>query len=400
MTDVEPKPPALIVGRPNANLLAQARALGRNGVPIVCLLNRGEPPTIARVSRYVQRVIVAIGVSDEVIAAHIREVARSAGTKPVLFFGGDYDITLVARIWAQISDVVVPVTEPLRASELNDKHRQTQILENAGGIPVPRSSVLHCRKDIETQLGRFTYPVICRPVELARRGSFPGKILIADDLETVRQRLAPVLDDDGADVLVQEYVPGGSECLYFALALCDETGDALQIVLGRKLFEYPEGLMCVGETVSNPDLESVARRTFRTFGLGGILGLEFKRDPRSDQFYFIEANFRPENILAVTERMGVNLCLGAYQRALGHAATQPVSLGQHIPTVWRDLSLVALSSLSGAYPRRAMGRFSRNRGRSRRVDAYLAWDDPMPAMAWYWAKVWRLIRAKFFGNSA
>ncbi|MDX1589785.1 MAG: hypothetical protein R3296_12680, partial [Oleiphilaceae bacterium] len=64
-------PPAMILGRPNANMLAQARALGRQGVRVICVLTRGEPPIIARLCRYVEKLVVVQKASDDDIVRQI-----------------------------------------------------------------------------------------------------------------------------------------------------------------------------------------------------------------------------------------------------------------------------------------------------------------------------------------
>lgn len=391
--DLRNCPPAIILGRPNANLLGQVRALGRQGVRVYCVLTRGEPPVIARLSRYVDRLVVVQHASDEEIVDAILKLCERGRDRPVLFFGGDYDITLAARLWPRIRSQVSAVTPPEEASRFNDKARQVeQVLASGEGVAAPRTLVLETAEDIARVARELTFPVICRPVELARKGRFEGKMFVAYDDETLTQRLSPVFADGvRGEVLVQEYIAGGNDQLYFALASCGDGGEVEAMVTGRKLYEYPEGLMCIGETVRSEALDDASRKVFRAFGLPGVLGVEFKYDHERECYGFIEVNFRPENILSIAERSGVNIVLHAYLRAIGK-----VELYQQPPepenALWRDISLVVLSRISGGQPpaHRANGR--------RTVDAYWSLSDPLPAIAWYFVKIWRVVKGRLTGR--
>lgn len=390
--DLRNCPPAIILGRPNANLLGQVRALGRQGVTVHCLLTRGEPPFIARLSRYVDRLVVMQHANDERIVESIRELSSTSKAKPVLFFGGDYDITLAARIWPQIDSFVTAVTPPEEASRLNDKARQVECVLSAGeGVAAPRTLVLYTADDIDRVVRELTFPVICRPVALAVKGRFEGKMFIASDEEKLRQELLPIFAGGAqGEILVQEYLAGANNQLYFALASCGDGGEVQAMITGRKLYEYPEGLMCIGETTQSEALDEAARKVFRAFGIPGVLGVEFKYDHESQCYCFIEVNFRPENILSIAERAGVNIVFHAYLRAIDRLDLycQPPRPEN---TLWRDLSLVVLSRISGGNPPS-----HRPNGRNR-ADAYWAFSDPLPAIAWYFVKIWRVIKGRFVG---
>jgi|GEM_PF-5522110 len=386
--DFRTRPPALVLGRPNANLLGQARALGRQGIRVFAILTRGEPPIIARVSRYIDRLVVLQNAPDDDIVDAVRRLSEEAGTRPVLFFGGDYDITLAARLWPRIDSLVIPVTPPEEAARFNDKALQVKTV-TAAGVSAPQTNVVESSADIRRIQSELSFPLICRPVELARKGDFAGKMFIASDGDELQRRLAPVLREGGkGEVMVQEYISGTNDQLYFALASCDDSGSVESMVTGRKLYEYPEGLMCIGETVSNPALTEAAEKVFQAFSLPGVLGVEFKYDQERGCFWFIEVNFRPENILAIAECSGANIVFHAYLRAIGQSGCylQPEKPRD---AVWRDVSLVILSRLSGQSPPKL-----KHQGRNI-VDAYWVWSDPMPALAWYLVKVWRVCRGRF-----
>lgn len=392
--DLSDLPPAIILGRPNANLLGQVRALGRQGVTVYCILTRGEPPVIARLSRYVDRIVDMQHAGDDEIVKAIKKLSENHHTQPVLFFGGDYDITLAARIWPRISTFVTAVTPPVEAARFNDKACQVErVLAEGMGVVAPGTLVIHSVEDVDRAQAELTFPVICRPVELAKKGLFEGKMFVAEDENVMRQRLAPVFAGVvKGEILVQEYIEGGNDQLYFTLASCDCDGNVEAMVTGRKLYEYPKGLMCIGETVQDPALSDAAWKVFRAFSLSGVLGVEFKYDSKRQEYYFIEVNFRPENILSIAERSGVNIMYHAYLKAI-HRPELYSTPNEPQSTLWRDISLIALSRLTGGKPP-----VHHPNGR-KTVDAYWSFSDPLPAIAWYVVKLWRVVKGRLYGRT-
>jgi len=376
-------PPALVIGRPNANMLAQARALGRCGIPVYCLVYRGEPAFIIKVCRYVEKVLVVRSGGEQDVAALILDVCKREQIQPVLFFGGDADISLVHRIWPQIQNHVICATEAARADYLNDKSVQVSLLKQAG-VRVPDSWCISTVAEAQKYKDQYRYPIICRPVELSRRGSIVEKFYIAADWAELLSWSTSIFSTGRPNILIQEYIEGNPDKLYLALAACDEVGNVNAMVCCRKLFEYPEGLMCIGETVELPVFRELCVRAFSELHLGGVLGIEFKWDDKSKEFVFIEANLRPENILAIATAAGINLMEHAYFYALNNKAK--TALHEPVKVIWKDISMVFLSRLSGKHPPRI-----NYRGASI-VDAYFSLSDPLPALAWYGVKLWRLVR--------
>lgn len=378
-----PLAPAIVLGRPNPNMLAQLRALGRCGVPVHCIVVRGEPATIARVSRYATGVVDLRSGGDRDVIKAIMSIAESSKAKPVLFFGGDLDISLSARIWNSISEHVRAVSDPVRAEALNAKTEQGKKV-SAAGIRVPQGGGIRTSQDLETLCASLQFPVICRPVELASRGGFSDKIIIAQTAEEMRGRLSALAAAGDSWVLAQEYVPGPDESLLFALASCGQGGRVTGIVTGRKLCQYPAGLMCRGEAMQDSELKALATKAFEALGVEGVLGVEFKQHAQTGELYYIEVNFRPENIIAITEAAGVNVLLMAYLQTVGRG-TLMLSLKMQ-PALWRDFSMELLGWVGGKFP---WSKGLNHPGKRHRVGALWAADDPFPAFAWHASKAFR-----------
>lgn len=394
----EPVPPAIIVGRANANLLAQARALGECGIAVYCILTRDEPPVVARFCRYVRGVFDCRGRSDEYVVACISEISKLTTAKPVIYTGGDLDIGLLARIWETVKDRVVAPNNPVLSDSLTDKKTQLEKVA-AAGVTVPQSQVIESVSDLEGVITDFRFPVICKPTELVKKGSFIGKTFVAGSDAELRKRMDQLFAGNGkASVLLQEYVPGGDDCILFTMASCDESGSIRSAVTGRKLTDDGRGCIGLGETTYNPKLKSASEKVFKALGTGGILAVEFKAHEVTGDLYYIESNLRAENCGSLAKAAGVNLSASTFLYAIGYPNLYS-PLG-HRKATWMDISLVFLSRL------RRLGQ-RKNKAEDRRIfrdhavltDALWASTDPAPAMTWYALKsvalARRIIRSVF-----
>lgn len=380
-------PSVILIGRANVNLLAQVRALGRCNIPVYCILTRGEHPIVLRSSRYCRGVLDGREAADARIVEMIHDLANRSEGKPVVFTGGDLDIALLGRIAQDIEPYCEIATAPLVASGLNDKQRQLELMESIG-IRVPKSLVVANLVEYDQAEHGLEYPVIMKPLELAKKGKFQGKVYIAEDEHNLKQRLVSSLSNHGASVLVQEFIPGGIDNIYFALAACSADGTVEHIVTGRKLRDNTKGGMGVGRTVFDENLQSLTRRAFKAFGVGGVLGIEFKYDSKKEEFVFIEANFRPENIHAICEASLVNIQLYNYCQKVGLSHVYfPLEQRR---TLWMDFSLIALQYVKDKISRK---RYSKHGDRSKKtevVDGLWTKDDLRPAIFWYLLKAYSL----------
>ncbi|MCR8915824.1 hypothetical protein FDP08_03395 [Marinobacter panjinensis] len=390
----EPVSPAIIVGRANANLLAQARALGECGIAVYCILTRDEPPVVARSCRYVRDVFDCRGRSDEYVVACISEISKLTTAKPVVYTGGDLDIGLLARVWETVKDWVVAPNDPVLSDRLTDKKTQLDKVA-AAGVTVPQSHVIESMSDLDAVIADFRFPVICKPTELVKKGSFIGKTFVAgSDLE-LRKRMDQLFFGNGrASVLLQEFVPGGDECILFTMASCDESGNIRSAVTGRKLTDDGRGCIGLGETTYNPKLESASGKAFRALGTGGILAVEFKAHDVTGDLYYIESNLRAENCGSLAKAAGVNLSASTFLYAIGYPNLYS-PLG-HRKATWMDVSLVFLSRLRGLTQGKHTAEDRRIfRDHAVLTDALWVSTDPAPAITWYALKSFALARRVF-----
>lgn len=150
-----------------------------------------------------------------------------------------------------------------------------------------------------------------------------------------------------------------------------------------KLRQSPVDFGYCTATVSchNDTVEHYARRLLRHSGYTGIVGIEFKLDPKTGEYKLIEINTRPVNTTGISIGCGVNLPLIAFRDALG-IKQAPVSR-------WEDgvIWIRFAQDLGAALELRRRGRLTFSEWirsiRGKRVHALLAFDDLRPFFGFY-----------------
>lgn len=127
---------------------------------------------------------------------------------------------------------------------------------------------------------------------------------------------------DGFAVLLQEYIPGGSDQHYFIDGFVDCNGRVKSFFARRRLRMFPPDFGNSSHMVS-VSLDSVnaavrsLTKLLEGIGFRGIFSAEFKYDHRDGEFKVIEINARPWWFVGFADDCGVPVCLQAYQDALG-----------------------------------------------------------------------------------
>lgn len=378
--------PALVVGQVNPNLFGQARALGRQGIPVYALVTRGESPAAIKASSYVTGVMDARALDNEALVRLINEFAAGCSRKPVLFLAGDFDVDRMAALWPRICEGLIATIPPVQASAFAGKDQQLERIRRCG-VPLPASEMVQQAGELESALTRLRLPVIARPLDHIHRGGFPGKVLVAESGEQLEAAIKPLLAQGETRILLQEYIPGDVTSVWFALADCAQDGSARSMITGHKCVDGPEGRTNIGRTVMDAHVEARARQVFECFGLGGVLGVEFKKDPRDGELYYIETNFRPDNFIAIAEKAGVNLILAAYLNAIGYPQIHQPQTPETV--VWRDWVLLRRRGVKGR------PWYQDSNGKPLPVvDAFWAPDDKRASLLYYAIKFWDRITGR------
>lgn len=259
---------------------------------------------------------------------------------------------------------------------LSDKILFQQFAEREG-FPVPRAVALS-RADDLTAVTALTPPLVLKPA---------NKLLVLKGIaeravraETIQEAItaATALLESAGRVLVQEWIDGTDDGLFFTLFSCDRAGRILGIFTGRKLICSPPAIgstaVCVAAPEAGELLAAETRRFIRRTQYRGLGSLEFKQERSTGRYLIIEPTVgRTDWQEEIATLCGINLPLLTY-RAEANDETAAHTPG--VPPLSPASSKVAWrSSIQYRHTLKTAGISS--------VDGFFRWSDPMPAIYYY-----------------
>lgn len=364
--------PAVVVGG-GLNGLGVLRALARAGVPVVVLEDdKLQPAMHSRLGRKVLHesggAITAIETLVKLEEAHRRD-------RPVLFLTREEDVSAVSAYRHKLEPLYrFTLPEPAVLSRMQHKGGFRELAEGQGAL-VPQTLCLTDGAQVES-MAALQPPLVVKPArrDAAYSAAF-RKAYVLDSLDEARhlvERILPVLPD----VIVQEWVEGDDSDLYFCLQYMQRRGPPAASFTGRKIRSWPARTGGTASCLPAPDAAGLTDTTtafFRSTGVVGVAGMEYKRDRRSGTFYMIEPTVgRTDYQEEVASLNGVNIPLAAYCSELG--LPLPRARESRPPRIWCD-------GVSDRRSAQAAGEGYAKPAGGRIVDALWRAGDPAPGFA-------------------
>ncbi len=373
----DPLPPAHVLWFGPTGLTV-ARALGRQGVPVVGWHH--DPNEAAVCTRYADvRIVPPLAQAEDVWLSSLLDAApQGAGPKPVLIPVSDATWLFVAKNRRTLGGRFTLLAPD--GPDLTDwltKTWQYQAADRAG-VPYPRIIAPRDFSDLKRLASRLEFPCIIKPVmshlwmQHYRRKA--ALVKAADDL----LKIGGDALNRGLSFVVQEYVPAEDHEVYGLYCYLDRHSRPLGACVSRKVRQCEPrfGSSCMSASVYQPRVVELGGRMLQSIGYRGIGSVEFKRDPRDGEFKLMEINMRPPLLMAVACAAGVNLAYVAYRDLIGDPIPMqtPKRLGRRVGILQHDLHSARFY--------RSIDRLTRVRtilDWLRTRDVYFAWDDLRPA---------------------
>ncbi|MBA2565134.1 MAG: hypothetical protein H0V09_06885 [Gemmatimonadetes bacterium] len=314
MTTVRGLPAALVIGCGRGGLAA-VRSLGRRRVEVWVAGPEAGPPAASRYARGYLATPSPLTDPGAFVDA-LCELAPAFENRAVLIPTDDVCVELLAEHHAALAAAYRLLgPPPAVARAIVDKAVQYAIVARAG-IPLPRTWVVDAPGAAQRIAAEACFPLIVKP-------RFSQRFFLARRIKALTAHtpleLAVTLDALPEGMLVQERVEGRLENGYEYSSFVDASGHVAAGLVLRKLDSHPRpfGNTTAVETVHAPAVEALGRDVLRAFGYRGISQSEFKLDPRSGAFRFIEINPRIVNNTAIEHAAGADTVYPAYAEAAG-----------------------------------------------------------------------------------
>jgi D-aspartate ligase len=310
------------------NLHYTGIGIGRNlrsfGVEVHGLTS--DPNAAGVRSRVFRRIHLVPHVRDEpeALCDRLLELRHEYSDPPVIFPTSDADVLFLARFAERLAPHyrLPPGRDAL--PQLMDKLNLASLAAKQS-VSAPKTVLCASERDIGHAGLVLAFPVVIKPRsahEWRKKGVWEQvgarKAIMVDtpdDLMTEYRSLASV----SAEVLLQEYIPGGDSDIVVCCCYIDESGELLGHFTGRKLRQSPPlfGTGCLVEASPVPEIIPLSQLLLQGCGYAGIAEVEFKRDPASGHHVLIEVNPRHWDQHQLGTMVGVNLTWIAYQKAIG-----------------------------------------------------------------------------------
>lgn len=360
--------PAVVVGG-SLNALGVVRSLSRARIPVLLLeTTRGCPAVWSRHCTYVR---VPSLEGEGLIDALVR-LASGLGCRPVLMLTTDESVLAVSASRHRIEPLYhFDLPEPAVVAALADK-AQFHMLAEREALAVPRGRIVLGMADLD-RIGELEPPLIIKPADktLVEAG-LVARAVCAGTHAQAGAAAAQMLSH-APSLIVQEWVEGPDTEIFFALFSCGRGGEPTGIFPGRKLVCSPPAIGSTAVCVAAPEVAEELCRQTRHFvervGYRGIGSLEFKRGP-TGRFIIIEPTVgRTDWQEEIATLCGLNIPALAYRIALGDTAPPADDVAQQ-RYAWR-------SDRRFAVPHDLVA------PRTRVIDGYFRWSDPLPGFYHY-----------------
>lgn len=371
------------------NGLGVVRVLGQRGIRVIGM-HDGRTFAPALDSRYLSDVLRYDGGDKERIELLIH-LGSQWNERPVLFPIGDMMVRCVAERLDELRRYYRIGLPSRNMVETMISKRGFARLADDLDLPVPVSLFVDSEDMIEHVANEAPYPCIVKP-EFRSTGFAKTESQKAYRVENPEELISCYRKFSRGEprAIVQEWIPGGDGDVYFCLQYYGKKGDLHGSFCGRKIRQWPP--LCGGtascEPVENPILENLTIRFFKSMGFHGLCSMEFKRNPESGRFLFVEPTVgRTDWQSDVANANGVPLPYIAYCD-LAELEIQPIRRTR------RKIRWVRWSAdRASAEHYRAMGELSRLGWLISILGAIRwsvwSWTDPKPFLAGIWRKMFR-----------
>ena len=273
--------------------LGIVRSLGRRKVP-VCVID--DERSIARFSKYTTYFVPVDSLRNEKqTVEHILEIGRRLDLEGwVLYPTREETVAAIARYRSSLTDFFRVPTPAWDITQWFWDKRNTYCRAKELGIPTPSTWYVRDASDLEKI--DTDPPFVIKPA-IKEHFIYSTKVKAwransRAELRELFQRAARLVGP--GEVMVQSLIPGGGS-QQFGYGAFFKEGRALGSMVVRRARQHPPEFgrsSTYVETIELPLLEDLSERFLRAINYYGLVELEYKLDPRDQQYKLLDVNGR------------------------------------------------------------------------------------------------------------
>ena len=305
-----------------------ARSLGRLGVPVYGVHADHRSPA-ARSRYWRENFYWDINkASPEESVDWLLGLTREIGSRSILIPTDDYSCIFVADHAVVLKEGFLFPNQPAGLARSLSSKQKMYYLCKKYSIPTPETVFPRCRDDVIEFLNETTFPVMLKGIDTVALFKQTGKrMVVVEDGESLLKQYDELETPEAPNLMLQEYIPGGSEMVWMFDGYFDDESNCLLGITGKKIRQYPaySGVTSLGVCDANEVVERQTSDFMKAIGYRGILDLGYKYDVKTDQYKLLDVNPR----IGTTFRLFVDTNGMDVARALYLDLTgQPVLTGE------------------------------------------------------------------------
>lgn len=275
-------------------VLGVARSAGRLGVPVYAVRHERKEP--ATRSRYIRDGFeMADGASAEEWLDTVMRFGDRLG-RAVLVPIDDLASVFVADHRERLSERFLTADQPAELVRRLSSKRELWELCQQLGLPAPKATFPRDRQELLESVQELGYPAVLKRSDpwLAPRERRAPSVLIAKTQNQLLDGFERMESPVRPQMMLQEYLPGGSDSVWMFNGYFDESSDCLCAFTGRKLRQYRPnvGPTSLGVCEPNDEVASAAVRLMQGIDYRGIVDMGFRYDARDGLYKLLDVNPR------------------------------------------------------------------------------------------------------------
>lgn len=390
---IEQRTAAVIVGG-ELNGLGLVRSMGRQKVPTIAVdISRDRA---ALWSRYARGCLIRSFTGHHFVEDMVA-LGKRFDRRPILFLTDEDAVHTVSENRDELANWFqfrLPSDHNVKLLSNKAEFHGFALQNN---FPVPHSVILRSQSDLGL-LRHLGFPCVLKPDDKRQvlRGDKERAVRV-NSLSEALEHASIMLRTPGG-VIAQEWIDGPESNIYFTLFYRGAEGRVAGIFTGRKILCFPPDVgstaICIAAPEAREALEAMTLAFAECTGFEGMGSMEYKWDDNHNKYIMVEPTVgRTDWQEEIATLCGVNIPLAAYNCELGLPGIKNTTSPTQV--AWR-------ATFMQAPPRHLIP------ARTRLIDGYFRWDDPLPAFQYYCMdrtinriiRPWRMHREFSGGNGS
>ncbi len=311
-------PPAVVIGTEVTGFTI-ARALAKHNVPVLAVDSQRR-----RYTGYSSafQLVLTRDYYGEAFVDFLVQLAQEIPCRATLFISKDEHVKLVGAAPQLKSLYTYEYPQPSAVDLLMNKDAFVE-LAGVRGWEVPGTYSCASEADVRAAIPLLTFPVVLKPrtKNLAFRAHSPQKVFRCDTPEDLVRDYRLIAQWE-TDAIVQEWIPGGDDEIYFSFHYLDASLNEIASFEGKKIRQWLPlcGSTALAVGVAHPRVTELSRHILKETGCAGFGAVEYKRDARTDRFVIMEPTVGRVNLqIGVAVANGTDIISRAYFHLIGQA---------------------------------------------------------------------------------